>query len=195
MSKYSLYLKAFIKVLQARIADENDRQLIIKNVLYGVKLINLLPKAKNYDEAVNNFQLASTIQRLMGLLTPSELVNIFPIDKDFQGQKYEMKDYFYTRDYINKLDQLKPLDENITEFLWEYQNLEITNFNVSIMCLMSDIRRFEGKTSIAEEWADMHGIQTFTMHTDKRGKQFLVDKQGKVQKVSKPRPKHLKLVY
>ena len=194
--KHSLYVQAFIRAIKARLDDEHDKQLIMRNILYGVKVVNTLPKITSYDEAINNFQLASAIKAVMSLVTPSEFMNIFPIEKDFKGYKYEMKDYFYTIDYINTLDQDESIGEEITRFLWDYTNWEITHFSVAIMGIMSDINHYEGKPSIAEEWADMNGIKTYTKHTDQQGKEFLFDKEtGKTIKINKPRPKHLKVVY
>lgn len=194
MRNYDLYLKAFIKVMQSRIVDELDKELIKKSVFYGAKVVKGMPKATTYENAVGNFQFASAIKEFMGMLTPNEFVNIFPIEKDFKGHKYEMKDYFYTRDYINTLDQNEPIGEGITKFLWEYQNWDVTFFSIELMSLMSDIRRFEGKSSIAEEWAADNGIETFKRYQDNEGNEFLVNKQGKTQKLVKPRKKHLKLV-
>jgi len=193
MDKHRLYLSAFINVVKARIEDEENKRYIKQNALYGVKLINTLPKAIDYEDLVNRFQLVSAIKETMGLLTPVEFVNVFPIDKDYDGYKYEMKDYFYTIDYMNSLDPDKPIGEEITKLLWEYQNFEITMFAIDAMSLMSDIRRYE-QSSLMEEWAIEHGLETHTLHTDEKGKQYLMDKQGKTQKVTKPRPKHLKLV-
>lgn len=193
MSKYRLYLNAFKNVIYARIENKEDKQLLKQNVFFGVKLVNRLGEPRSYDEAANSFQLASAIEQVMGQLTPKEFMNIFPIDKDFKGHKWEMKDYFYTRDYINKLDQDKPIGEEITHFLWKYRNRDTERFVIELMGLMSAIRRFEGKLSLAEEWADKNNIKT--LHKDSKGKQYLFDKEtGKTVKVRRSRPKHLRLV-
>ncbi|GAB3797492.1 hypothetical protein [Virgibacillus kimchii] len=194
MNKYNVYLRACQNSIKSLVKNENDKDLIKKNVFYGVNIVGMLPDSKTYDEAVNNFEFASAIKQIAGQLTPKEFMNVFPIDKDFKGHKYDMKDYFYTRDYVKTLDQDKPIGEEIIEFFWEYQNKDTGRFTIKTMGLMSDINHFEGKPYPFEEWADMHGIETYTMHTDNQGKQFLMDKQGRTQKVLKPRPKHLKLV-
>ena len=75
---------------------------------------------------------------------------MFPIDKDYKGNKWGLKDYFYTRDYINGLEQDKPIGEEILKFLWEYQNKDITDFNVCCMEAMSNLRKLDGLPSLAE---------------------------------------------
>lgn len=197
MSKLRLYVNAFRNVLEERIHDEENNDLIKQYVLYGVKLINLLSDPTDHDAAVNNFQLASLIQGAMSELTPVEFMNVFSIDKEYDGEKYGTKDYFYTIDYINSLDHEKPIGEEIEMFLWNYRNRETSQFTMSIMGLISDIRKFEGKPSIAEEWASENGLEMHTLHTDAQGKEYLLDRQGRTQKLNKPkprRPKYLKLV-
>lgn len=194
MSKFRLYLNALRDVIDARKQDEENNDLIKRNVLYGVKVFRELLDSASYDETVLNFEFASAIEATMGLLTPSEFMNVFPIEKDFDGHKYGVKDYFYTKEYINSLDQDKPIGEEITKLLWEYRNWEISLFAVDIMGLMSDIGKYQGKRSIAEEWADNVGLETYTMHEDHKGGKFFLDKQGRTQKITKPRAKHLKLV-
>lgn len=195
MSRLLNYVQAFENVLTKRVDNEEDKQLIKQNVFYGVKLINELSNPETYDHAVNNFQLASAIKQVMGLLTPKEFMTVFPVQKHYKGYKWNMKDYFHTMDYIKGLNENEPIGEDIMEFLWNYMNIEIERFVVKTMCLMSDIRFFEGKPSLVEEWADMNDLETFTLHTDHQGKQYIMDKQGRTHKVKKPRPKHLKLVH
>lgn len=194
MDKYTYYLNAFMKTVEAY--NENpDREIMKRTILYGVKMINSEPKAVTYEEAQSGLRLASMIKDLMGLVTPEEFMNIFPIEKDFKGHKWETKDYFYTVDYISSLDIYQPIGEDVLEFLWEYHNMEVRRFNVALMRYMDDLRRLEGKPSFAEEWADMNGINTYTLHTDQKGKEYMIDKAGKTVRVKKPRPKYLKLVH
>jgi hypothetical protein len=195
--EFKIYLNAFTNTINARKEDEQDKQLIARNIFYGVRLFNGLSPAIDHKEAVDNFQFANAIRVIMGLVTPKEFMNIFPIKKDFQGNKWGTKDYFYTRDYMNNLAQDKPIGENITEVTYEYQNDDVFNFVIGIMTTISSIRRFEGKATLGEEWASMNGIPTYTKHTDSAGNELLIDEQGKPKKIIKPkprRPKHIRLL-
>lgn len=197
--KHYLYLKAFRNTAKAY--SENQQQdpgpFIKKLIVYGIKAVNTKPEPQiiTYDEAVNNFQFANVILSLIGTLTPSEFVNLFPIEKEYKGHKWQMKDYFYTRDYIKSLDPLKPIGEDALKFIWEYTNWEITEFNVEIMGYMSSLRRLEGQPSLMEEWADMNGLKTYTMHTDQQGREFLFDGEtGKTIRLKKKPPRYLKVI-
>lgn len=193
--RYAIYLNAFTNTLQ-RYA-ENPEKYTKQAIFYGVRVIISKPKQynKTADDFLSDFQLIGVIEDLMSRLTPGEFMNLFPIEKDFNGHKWGMKDYFYTREYINTLEHEKPIGGKITEFLMEYSNKEIEEFIVkSILCL-SRIRQLEGKPSLAEEWAADMGIKTYTMHTDSQGKQYLYDKEtGKTNPLKKPKPKYLKVV-
>ena len=53
MSKLNLYLNAFRNVVNARMQDKTNRRYLKQNALYGVRLINLLPKPLEYEEIRN----------------------------------------------------------------------------------------------------------------------------------------------
>lgn len=199
-NKYELYLNAFqdaVSQYKETPGSKEKKDLIKKAAFHGVKFINLTEKPKylTREAAENNFNMVSIVKDIIGLLTPSEFMEVFPIRKDFKGHKWETKDYFYTRDYIKTLDINKPIgeQEDTLNFLWEYVNLDITLFNVNLMGFLSDLRQMEGYPSIAEEWAYINGIETHTMHQDNKGNDFIIV-NGKVAKARKPKPKHLRII-
>lgn len=199
--KGDLYLKAFrntIKKYSENPEVEKRKDVIKSAVFYGVKLINadMNRGAISKDGAIARFQLISLIKDMVGLLTPKEFMEVFPIEKDFKGHKWDMKDYFYTRDYIESIGFNKDIGvgDSALMFLWEYTNRDVEMFNMCSMRALSDLREYEGHPSMAKEWADINGLETYTLHTDSRGQDFLLGKDGKTRKVLKNRPRHLKLV-
>lgn len=198
LRKNLIYSKSFFNNAQRQLQDSRNKELIKKTVFNGVKMIitGQGENLKNYDDTELQFQLISHIKSLTGFLTPGEFMQLFPIKKDYDGHKWQTKDYFYTRDYINNLDINTPIDEQEDPlmFLWEYVNDDIESFNIRSMLALSKLRQFMGHPSLGEEWADMNGIETHTMHQDHKGNNFLIDKQGKVLKAAKPRPRYLKVV-
>ena len=189
--KYGIYLDAFCNTLRGY----TD---VKKLIVYGVKIVNAKPKSEYIEikEAEHDFQFATVITDLMRTLTPKEFMNLYPITKTYDGDKYECKDYFYTINYIKGLNQEQPIGKEIIKFLWEYQNWEINFFNVACMGYMDNIRRLEGKSSFVEEFADIMGFKSYNMHTDDKGNEFLFDKKtGKTTKLNKNRPKYLKVMH
>ncbi|OZV12305.1 hypothetical protein CIW83_09405 [Tissierella sp. P1] len=199
-NKHEIYMRAYFKSLLAVLEEENKvSEHIKKTIFYGVKAIITRPRLEyiTREEVTHRFQTINIIQDCIGLLTPKEFMNIFPIAKEYDGYKWEMKDYFYTINYINTLDSNVPIGtgDKILDFLWKYYNRDILMFCVESMICASDLRKLEGYSSLLEEWATENGIKTYVMHTDSKGNQFLLDKEtGTTTKVSKPRPKHLKIV-
>ncbi|ASV67223.1 hypothetical protein [Cytobacillus kochii] len=192
-NKYLLYLDAYIKAGDKLTNDPEE--YLNQIIFYGVKVIYEAEKPIDYNQTLTLFKLASTTKMLMGRLTPKEFINLFPINKWFKGDKYGMKDYFYTMNYINTLDQNELISEDISEFLLEYTNREINIFNVKLMSYMSDLRRYEGKTSFLEEWASMNNVDTYTLHKKNDGKEFLINRNtGKSIAIKKPIPKYLKRI-
>ena len=199
-NKYDLYINAYANALldnkeKLKKLTEEQKELIKKLVLYGVKAVITKPekKTKTRDEAENYFKFISGVKSLMSFLTPKEFINVFPINKEYDGHKYGMKDYFYTKKYLKELDQNEPIGEKILEFLWKYHNWEIGEFVVNSMTCISDLQRLNGQPSLAEKFADEMGLKTYGMYTDNAGNKFLLDGEtGKTHKVLEK--KHLHVV-
>lgn len=155
LRKNLIYSKTFFNNAQRQLQDNRNKELIKKTVFNGVKMIvtGQGENLKNYDDTETQFQLISHVKSLIGYLTPREFMQLFPIRKDFNGHKWQSKDYFYTRDYIEKLDPNIPIDEQEDPlmFIWEYANWDITEFNVNLMGYLSDLRQLEGYPSLATE--------------------------------------------
>lgn len=201
---HDIYLDAFTNSVNEYAAEapefENRKDHVKKAIYYGVKTVTTKEKTINLTKkkAENNFQFASIVKDLIGTLTPGEFENLFPIKKEYDGKKYQSKDYFYTKKYLDTLDPDKPINESEDplEFLWEYQNWDITIFTVRIMGYMSDLRQLDGYPSISEEWADKEGvIKSPSIYRNNKDERFIV-RSGKVELLDNPEPKssHLRLV-
>lgn len=188
--KHELYKQAYTKLLNGYTENPNQDEAAIVNklIVYGIKAIVTRPdpEIKTWEDSQYYFGFADGIIKLISVLTPSEFMNIFPIGKDYTGHKWEMKDYFYTRDYIRTLDPNKRLGENALGFLWEYMNDDINDFNVEVMGYVSDLRRMQGESSLMDEFAQIMGLKTYTKYTDEKGREFILDKEnGKTIRVKK----------
>src|SRR5699024_950574 len=127
--KYPLYLRAYIRTLQKRIQEQGegkeDKNTLVKVVFYGIKTAVLMPKSTNYDESYAEFQSISALKDIIAKLTPNEFMNMFPVEKDFKGYKYGIKDYYSSMKYVNTLELNKPIGDNVLMFLGEYMNKDI----------------------------------------------------------------------
>ncbi|MEK5039001.1 hypothetical protein [Sporosarcina sp. FSL K6-3457] len=198
---FSLYSTAFINTLESAVKKfsefkDYDLDTRRKAVWSGVKMINTSKsRSKDRKGLENRFGLISSIQAIASGLTPREFQTVFPIEKSYDGEKYQVKDYFYTKKYIEEFGEDKVIGEDIEEFLMEYDNWTVRIFMVEMMSTASDLRRMEGGKGIMEEFLEEQGVTTSTMFKDDKGEEILINNDtGEVQKVRKPRPRYLKVV-
>lgn len=103
------------------------------NLLFAVKSFD---KSEPFYESQTQEVLFSFIFAYIETLTPRELMQLFPVKKIFNGEKFGEKDYYYTmkmiRDYgiDNKI-------KNAFNFLWDYENDDIRNFLICYMKYLS----------------------------------------------------------
>lgn len=197
MNKHRIYIKAYIRTLKACPLEDGADQSkhIPKIVYYGVKAVGTYPKLITADEAKTCFEFISGLHGIMGLLTLHEFMNLFPIEKVFNGAKYEMKDYFSTLEAINELG-LEPhekIGENILKLIMEYMNDDISDFAVQGMVAMSAIRRFDGHLDLMEEFMAQQGMDTPNTFRNSKGEAMYV-RHGKTVKLKLNKKQHLHVV-
>jgi hypothetical protein len=200
LQKSILYNNALVKLLDEYIGKEETRDYYKKVVFLGTRCINYLPKDNrtNYEEAMSLYTSICFIRDNMAKLTYKEFESIFPIQKVYDGERWECKDYFYTRDYLKAFNEDDIIGTNIDELLWEYVNTDVRIFNTSLFMAVDNLRRLEGKRSMMEEWADMNGITTYTLNKDSKGKEYLYDRKNRrtirVSRARRRLPKYLKVI-
>lgn len=183
---HDCWQRQYHKAIYDAMARNEGKQLsdypqedLMKIALLGIKYINLVREIRRESERLNIdskqsleesqaiFNLIDTVFMVMGYIKLKNLVTTFPIKKEYDGEKWECKDYFYTMDVLSKMDWDKPVGrDNISELLWDYQNDDLRHAYVEFTCAMSAIYRSKTGKSIAEEWCDDIGIPTYTINKE-----------------------------
>lgn len=180
-----------------RVSEEEVHEGIKKTAFYLVRYINTKPKLDyvTIEEVTSDLVFQHLVLSAIAQMTPKEFMNYFPIKKFYKGHKYGVKDYYTTKKMLSKFYMDEPIgDDKVIDFLWNYVNDDIENFIVNHMLTISQLRRFEGEPSLAEEIAKELGLKTYRLYQDSKGKKFLFDDEtGKTIRI-KERPKHLKLI-
>lgn len=197
-----LYMKAFGREL-ATISAYSDRNQCRDNlkraVFYAVKYFSLERIDRRHSteprtvEQVNaDFSLLESVKMLMGQLTPREMMSMFPIEKEYDGEKFGCKDYYFTIEKLKDFDLDKPLgEEGLEDFLWCYWNDDLFAFDVVSMSIISNMYKAQTGEGIMERWLKDQGIGTYTINQEKG---IIQDNQtGEIHKLSK-KPSHLKIV-
>lgn len=172
-----------------------------KIVMAGVKYIGASISSKDktdMEQVQGRFDLINCIQMFMAQLTPREFMQLFPIEKTYDGDKWGCKDYFYTMKYIQKMDVDKPIggERHLFDFLWEYQNWDINEFLVECMTSMDGVCHLQGQPGPMDKLIDELGVTPYYMEKDEAtGQQYLLNSDtGKTVPIKKPVPRYLKLV-
>lgn len=74
------------------------------------------------------YQELKQVMGAIGRLTPTELLQMYPVDKKYDGKRWGEKDYFYTMDRLRHLPANKPIGDaqDVACLLWDYQNRDLT---------------------------------------------------------------------
>lgn len=194
---FLLHLNAFANAISKH-ERTNSRLDLYKMVYHGVKVVCLQTgHATDLENANARFQFISMVKTLIGYLTPIELQQIFPIDKTYDGIRWECKDHFYVKEALLKYAPDESIgEENVSDLLWDYMNHDTRMFLVNLWNTVDDTLVLQGEKSSWESFCEDNDITTYTTSTDKRtGKQFMTNNDtGETVRVHKPKPKHLNVV-
>ncbi len=112
-------------------------------------------------------QLLDFIFSILGGMTLRNLVITFPIKKDFDGAKWECKDYFFTMDVLSKMEWDKPIGrDNIFDLLWDYVNDDLREICIKYIDVMSEIYRSQTGKGIAEQFCEENNIGTYAVNRE-----------------------------
>lgn len=149
------------------------------------------------DELVSvTFQYMSLLFALFGAMTPRQIMQLFPIEKSYDGKRWQSKDYYSTMEEIKKVGIDTVIGEDqAPEFLMDYENWDINKFMVTFMLTVSRMRVLQGGRDIMEEFLEEQGVPIYSYYKDEG---IMINPQtGEVVKVEKPRtkiPKHMKVI-
>ena len=167
-------------------------------IFYGVKLIGVTDNRNlTEEEAERRFWMINSIQAMMKAITPTELLQMFPVKKAYDGQRGGYKDYFFTMDVLRQHGLDKPLGEAVNEILWDYMNRSIMDFVVASLAVMDELRRHNGEKNMFQEFMDEQGIKlpTYRMEKDSKGRRWMINNEtGERNRVKVKRAKHLRAV-
>lgn len=192
-----IYCRNFDCLLSEYFSNTENKDYIKKLTYYGVKAVNEISEQElDYEQLVKLFELTETVKTIIGLLTPKELTTIFPVDKEFDGNKYGMKDYFFTMKELEKIGMENMIAGQAEYLLWDYTNKDIGRFVVNSLSSLSSLIKYETGKGLMEKWTEDNGIVTYKLCKDEvTNKQFLYDPKNKTTiGVKKKVPRYLKLL-
>lgn len=196
--KHELYKKALERTMNKFSSNhDHDIESLSKIIFYSVRISGTQPKKQTYtrEELILDNDRNMGILKMIGILTPTEFMRIFPIAKEYDAKQYYS--YFSTIDYLETLPPGKLIGnpEAAFLFLYKYHNEYIDDFITKILCCWSSLRRLEGRPSFAEEYVTENMIKSDTGRIGQNGLKFLKHNETcKSSRVNKQMPRYLKLV-
>lgn len=193
--KYEKYKDLFCKKLIEYYMSLND---VSKKqcIFYGTRMISKDKKKANDSYNNINLKLEQVIEiiDMMATLTPTEFMNIFPITKTYDGDKYECKDYLNVKKVIYSYDLNEPIGENIEEFLMSYLNIYINSFVVTYLCYINALNKYEIKMGIIDSILNLDGIDSYSKVSINKKEFMRNNKTGELTKIKKQYPSYLKVI-
>lgn len=154
-SYMNIYKKCFYK---------NQIKFEIRKILfYGIRYIRFFDFSNaTYTEILEAIKIIDYINNLTSKVSFYTMLNIFPIGKDFNGKKFEAKDYFSTIEYLKDKELYRMIGEySIDDFFWNYYNTDIIIYNVNCFMIYDKFARANGQKSLMERFAEEFNIPTY----------------------------------
>lgn len=82
--------------------------------------------------------------------TPRQMMELFPIKKEYDGERFGWKDFFYTMKTIEKYGLDRKIEDAV-DFLWDYQNDDLARFMVQYLCFAGKAYRKQTGRSMAQD--------------------------------------------
>jgi hypothetical protein len=176
--------------------DDWSQDELMKVALCGVKYINYVADIERENQRLDSsyntpfavkeagFNMIDALFGIIGCIKLNNLIKIFPIDKEYDGDKWGFKDYFFTMDVLKEKDLDNAVGrDGVFNLMWDYMNKDLREFTVFYMSCMSAMYKQQTGVSFAEKFCDDNGIGSYTMD---RENSIVIDNQtGKIAKVRK----------
>lgn len=126
-----------------------------------------IDQGRTLSEEQVRFTVIDSIFTVCGCLTLRNFVTTFPVEKTYDGAKWECKDYFYTMEVLSKMDWDKPVGrDELSKLLWDYMNEDLRHAYMEFTTAMSAIYRAQTGKGLAEQFFEERGIPTYTMNKE-----------------------------
>lgn len=184
--------------------DDWSQDELMKVALCGVKYIKCVADIERENQRLDasyntpfaikeaGFNMIDVLFGIIGRIKLKNLIKIFPIDKDYDGAKWECKDYFFTMDVLRE----KGLDnaigrDGVFDLLWDYENRELRKVTVFYMSCMSAMYQRQTGVSFMDKFCEDNNIDSYSV--DRENGIIVNNQTGKIAKLSN-KPSFMQIV-
>ena len=183
------YKRAFIRYCERLVknpeifTETKDKALFLMIKMIGKESRNI--EQQDEEFVYDMFEILQLVNALVGKHTPREFMRLFPIEKEYDGDKYGVKDYFYSMDYAKKIGIDKPIGGKASKFLMEYCNRDIDFYMVTWMEIVSAMDVIQTGRDSMMDFFEENGLHFKTFH--KEGNEMVDSETGERFEIVKPR--------
>ena len=188
----AIYFRVFMENFgRYSMADGRQRHdYAVRMVWAGVKyLVRVSFSRRNLENSGADILYSiheTVVQAIQEEIPPAELARMFPAVKEYDGEKREVKDYFYSTRAVQEAGGWMkfPNREQILSFIWEYHNWDISLFTIAGMNLVDEYREARGEKPCIEAFLseqtgeDVRLAREFHIEKDKAGRSWIYDDEG-----------------
>ena len=136
-----------------------SRRVVPKMIYYGIAAYSFGDRTAQFDDQEERFVQMQDVVSLLRLITPRIFMGIFPIDKEYNGERTGFRDYWTAMEDAVRANGIDNLIEDPFAFLMNYWNHDVLMFTVNVTSTMSRISMEQTGKSLIERFVEEHDIR------------------------------------
>lgn len=98
-------------------------------------------RVKPCRETEHRYRELKRLMEAVGRLTPQDLLHMYPVTKEYDGERWGSKDYFSTVEKLGSMPPDKPIGDgqDVACLLWDYQNWDLEFLLMEWMGVLGDL--------------------------------------------------------
>lgn len=132
-----------------KMSRENLKKYVFLGVNYFGRRPDHIHRIRPTEEDLEaKYTQINHVMQAVGMLTPTTLQQMFPVIKDYDGEKYGCKDYFYTMKTIARFKPDEPIGsaQEAAQLLWDYENDSLRFFVMVWLGCIEDLHIYADKS-------------------------------------------------
>lgn len=161
--------------------DEANRTVLKRLTFWLGRELVFENQNKEWYDTENIWNVSELYKSLLSQLTYREFCEIYPIEKRFDGDKTETRDYYSTKEFLStvNLDSTIGSKEKVMDLFWDYSNWELLDVASASMSATSDM----GEQLLGINISEALFTREENYAHDSKGNMIGVTEDGKTVKV------------
>ncbi|MCB6350581.1 hypothetical protein [[Clostridium] symbiosum] len=114
-------------------------------------------KHKSCLEIENRYKEIKMVLDAIGRLTPQKLQQLYPVTKEYDGERWGCKDYFYTMDKLKQWPPDNPIGtaQEVACLLWDYENEDLEIMLLQWLNVVDDLKIYCNVNGPSDKFHDL----------------------------------------